>query len=135
MSAEHGETAARMVALLSEDAAVASPVARRLRALLYDRLAEQGLAFLADFERTPSAPEAADRLTAALVNLVEADPAFAEEAGALLRGSLGSRADEVWATGSVGRPLSVLWFVIPLAVLWLVISAIAAFSGAPVDLP
>ncbi|MEV7445001.1 hypothetical protein AB0O22_28385 [Streptomyces sp. NPDC091204] len=135
MSGEHGETAARMVALLSEDPDVASPVARRLRALLRDRLTEQGLAFLNAFERDPSVPDAADRLTAALLNLAEADPEFAAEAGALLRNGLASEADEVWATGSSKGPVYIFWFVIPLAILWLVINAIAAFSGAPVDLP
>ncbi|MFJ8012430.1 hypothetical protein [Streptomyces sp. NPDC096339] len=135
MSGEHGEAAARMVALLSEDPAVASPVARRLRALVHDRLTEQGRAFLAAFERDPSVPEEADRLTAALLNLTEADPEFAAEADALLRGDLGSRSDEAWAVRSAGRPLSVLWFVIPLAVLWLILNAVAAFSGAPPDMP
>ncbi|MFE2330312.1 hypothetical protein ACFXD5_41505 [Streptomyces sp. NPDC059385] len=125
MSAEHGETAARMVALLSEDPEVASPVARRLRALLHDRLTEQGLAFLAAFDRDPSEPEAADRLTAALLNLTEADPAFAAEVDALLRGRLGLQDNEA----------CVLWIAIPLAVLWLVISAIAAFSGEPPEIP
>ncbi|MFE6838234.1 hypothetical protein ACFVFI_25795 [Streptomyces sp. NPDC057705] len=135
MSGEHGGTAARMVALLSEDPDVASPVARRLRALLRDRLTEQGLAFLAAFERDPSVPEAADRLTAALLNLTEADPAFAAEADALLRGDLGSPQDAAWAERNGGRLLSVLWFVIPLLVLWLVFNAIAAFSGPPPELP
>ncbi|MFD9370482.1 hypothetical protein ACFWA6_22670 [Streptomyces sp. NPDC060020] len=135
MSGEHGETAARMVALLSEDPDVASPVARRLRALLRDRLTEQGLAFLNAFERDPSGPDAADRLTAALLNLTEADPAFAAEAGALLRGDLGSPQDAAWAARNAGRLLSVLWFVIPLLVLWLVLNAVAAFSGAPPEMP
>ncbi|MER6201767.1 hypothetical protein ABT234_30915 [Streptomyces sp. NPDC001586] len=135
MSGERGETAARMVVLLSEDPEVASPVARRLRALLRERLPEQDLAFLAAFERDPSVPEAADGLTAALLDLTEADPAFAAEADALLRGDLGSPEDAAWAARSGGPLLSVLWFAIPLLVLWLVFNAIAAFSGTPPDMP
>ncbi|MEV7523005.1 hypothetical protein [Streptomyces sp. NPDC091371] len=135
MSGEHGEAAARMVALLSEDPAVASPVARRLRALVRDRLTEQGLAFLAAFERDPSVPEAADRLTAALLNLTEADPEFAAQARALLRGSLGTPADEQWAGRDGGRPISAAWLLILLGVIWFALNVFAACSGPIPDLP
>uniref|UniRef100_A0AAU2JLA5 DUF1707 domain-containing protein n=1 Tax=Streptomyces sp. NBC_00049 TaxID=2903617 RepID=A0AAU2JLA5_9ACTN len=120
---------------LRDDPDVPSPSARRLRELLGDRLPAEGPDVLAAFEHDPYAAEPADRLEEALVRLAAADPDFAATASALLRGSLGSEADEMWARRNSGKLVSVLWFVIPLALLWFVLNAIAAFSGTPPDLP
>ncbi|MFG2292225.1 hypothetical protein [Streptomyces sp. NPDC048603] len=93
---EHARTARRAVTRLYEDPQTPSPVARRLRAVLAERLPADGLDALRAFERDPYGPLVDRTLEAAVCRLANTDREFARELGELAVGRLGDRA-EGWA--------------------------------------
>ncbi|MFI5764783.1 hypothetical protein ACIA8F_28115 [Streptomyces sp. NPDC051563] len=133
---DFGDSARAVLELLREDPDAPSPVARRLREVLLDGLPPERVGAVAAFEREPHAPAAALALEAVLIQRAAAEPEFADRVRALLHGRLGDGgADERWAEQYGGRPLWAGWFLIAAAVAFLVLSAFAAFSGEPPDLP
>ncbi|MFD9337460.1 hypothetical protein ACFWBF_24095 [Streptomyces sp. NPDC060028] len=136
MRSEFRDTAREVLDRLREDPDAPSPVARRLREVLLDRLPADRAGAVVAFERAPHAPAAAHDLESAVTELAAADPAFAAQVRALLRGRLGDgEADAQWAERDGGRPLSAVWFLIAAIIAFLVLSAIAAFSGPPPVMP
>ncbi|GGV99361.1 hypothetical protein GCM10010230_25300 [Streptomyces narbonensis] len=121
---------------LKEDPDAPSPVVRRLREVILEELSPEHVGIVAAFEREPLAPATTHALASILAERMAADPEFATRIRALLLGRLGSGTeDEQWAERHGGRPVSAIWFVFALALAFLVISAIAAFSGPPPDIP
>jgi hypothetical protein len=128
---EFREAARQVLDRLREDPTVASPVVRRLREVLLERLPSGHVPLVGAYDRDPCAPDAAGALEDALVELAEADPEFART----VRGSLDSAADRQWAERGSGPLVPVLWILIPLFILWVIVNAIAAFSGPPAEIP
>ncbi|MFE4259042.1 hypothetical protein [Streptomyces sp. NPDC056883] len=130
------DTAREALELLREDPDAPSPVARRLREVLLDGLPAERVGAVAAFEREPHAPAAALALESVVRERAAADPEFADRVRALLQGRLGDGgADERWAEQYGGRPLWAGWFLIAAAVAFLVLSAFAACSGPPPEIP
>ncbi|MFG2874682.1 hypothetical protein ACGFYU_06680 [Streptomyces sp. NPDC048337] len=135
-SGDYGKTARKVVALLAEDPDAPSPVARRLRELLLERLPTERREDLLAFEREPFAPDRADALAAALMELPEADPETAAGVAALARGYLGGSAEDTeWAERFGGRPIPAGVFLLLPALAFFILTVIAAFSGPPPDMP